>query len=74
MSPALKRLLVVALLFLSSAYCLLAVLATAKLSAYSDTMASARACAWLAGCILLGATGIWQLVVLLRRHGRENLL
>lgn len=68
-----KRGILVLILFLASGYCLLGILATAQLSAYDDPTTERRAYMWLAGSIALGAVGLWQLVVLLRRHGRENL-
>lgn len=74
MRPVLKRGLLVTFLFLASAYCFMGVWATADLSAYDDPTAAPRAYAWLAGCVLLGGAGIWQVVVLLKRHGQENLL
>jgi hypothetical protein len=72
--PLLKRVILVALLFLVSAYCLLGALAVADLSAGGDPSAPRRFYTWLAASFALGIVATWQLVVMLKRHGRENLL
>ena len=74
MRPVVKRGLLVVFLFMASAYCLLGVWATAELSAYNDPTAARRAYTWLGGSIVLGAVGLWHLIVLLKKHGREELL
>lgn len=62
------------LLFLASAYCLLSAWAVADLSAYGDLSVSRRFYTWLGASITLGIVASWQLVIVLKRHGRENLL
>jgi NO-binding membrane sensor protein with MHYT domain len=74
MRPTLKRGILVTALFLASAYCFLGMWATVDLSAYNDPTAAGRAYAWLAGSVLLGTAGIWQLVILVKRRSRESLL
>jgi hypothetical protein len=74
MRPVFKRVILVALLFLGSAYCLLGVMAVAHLSSAGDPTVERRAYTWLAGSVVLGALGLWQLIVLMRKHGRENLI
>jgi hypothetical protein len=74
MRAVFKRGFLVAALFLASSYCFLGVWAVADLSMPGDPTAARRAYLWLAGSVLLGALGIWQLTLLLKRHGSENLL
>jgi len=74
MRPAVKRLLLAAVFFLASGYCLVGIAATASLSAFNDPTAPRRAYTWLAGAVILGIAGLWQVVVLVKKHGRENLL
>ena len=74
MRAVFKRGSLVAALFLASAYCFLGVWAVADLSMPGDPTATRRAYLWLTGSILLAALGVWQLILLLKHHGRENLL
>jgi hypothetical protein len=74
MRPVLTRGILVVALFFASAYCLLGVLAVAQLSSAGDPTVGQRAFMWLAGSVVLGVLGLWQLIVLMRKHGRENLI
>jgi hypothetical protein len=74
MRAVFKRGIVTAVLLIASAYCFLGAWATADLSPYGDLTAARRIYTWLGGCLVFGVSGLWQLVVLLKRHGSENLL
>ena len=74
MRPVIKRGILVIGLLLASAWCLVSSLVTGTLGAHDDPTAYRWSAAFLIASAAFGLIALWDLVVLLRRHGTENLL
>ena len=71
---ALKQIVLVGVLFLLSGWCLLSSFSIGMLGAYNDPSVYRHSAAFMIAAAVIGIVAIWRLIVLFRRHGRENLL
>jgi hypothetical protein len=74
MRPVHKEALRVVVLLVASGWCLFCAFAAGMLGPYDDPNTSRISAAFLAASAVVGLLALWRLVVLLRRHGSENLL
>jgi hypothetical protein len=74
MRPVQKEALRVVGLLVASGWCLLSAFTAGMLGPYDDPSTYRISAVFLAASGVVGLLAVWRLLVLLKRHGRENLL